>query len=82
MENLNSQPSINVNLKDSEPLVCEQCGGLYFNESLHLRKISGILVGKSQPTIIPIPVFTCIKCGHVNQEFLPKEIKKVDSEDD
>ena len=26
-----------------------------------------------QPTLIPIPVYACHKCGHVNDEFQPKD---------
>jgi hypothetical protein len=28
-----------------------------------------------QDGIIPIPVFACQKCGHVNEKFLPAELK-------
>ena len=30
--------------------------------------------GKEQ--IVPIPVFRCDDCGHINNEFLPKSQKK------
>jgi hypothetical protein len=28
------------------------------------------------PSYIPIPVFACLKCNHVNKEFLPREIQE------
>ena len=43
------------------------------------RKASGILTGTGKTSYIPIPVFNCRDCGHVNEEFRPKEIKDLDS---
>jgi hypothetical protein len=53
------------------------------HEALHIRKVSGILTGTGQPSYIPIPVFACDKCSHVNEEFLPRELKfnKLDEEE-
>ena len=31
------------------------------------------MTGTAQDALLPIPVFACSKCGHVNEEFLPKE---------
>lgn len=67
--------SLNVSLDQTLPVECEECGGIVFQEGLMVRKVSGILVGTGKPTYIPIPVFMCAKCGHVNLEFLPKEQK-------
>jgi len=36
-----------------------------------LRKASKFLTGTAQDALIPIPVFACGKCGHVNKDFLP-----------
>jgi hypothetical protein len=44
-------------------------------EVLMMRKVSGILTGTGQPSYIPIPLFACNKCGHVNKEFLPPELR-------
>ena len=34
-----------------------------------LRKMSAIVSQNGQETIIPMAVFACEKCGHVNEEF-------------
>lgn len=67
--------NINIRLEETESVVCEECGEPFFEHGLVLRKVSGILSGTGQPSYIPIPVFTCKKCGHVNTEFLPRELK-------
>jgi uncharacterized Zn finger protein len=69
---------VNVDISQTQPVTCEECGGVYFEQGLILRKASKFLTGTGQDGFIPIPVFNCKKCGHVNQEFLPKEIKELD----
>lgn len=70
--------NINVSFDQSLPVVCEECGGMYFQEALYIRKISGILVGSEKPSYIPIPVFQCTNCKHVNTEFLPREVQELE----
>lgn len=70
--------NVNIGLDQTTSIVCEECGGIFFTEAVHIRKVSGILTGSSKPSYIPIPVFRCSDCGHVNSEFLPKEIKDLE----
>jgi|TARA_R100000030_G_scaffold98081_1_gene87649 uncharacterized Zn finger protein len=72
------QQKLNVDISQTSGVTCEECGGVYFENGLIIRKASGLLTGTGQPTYIPIPVFNCRKCGHVNSEFLPKELTKLD----
>lgn len=67
---------INLSLDQTKPIKCDACGHEAFIEALHLRKVSALLTGTGQPGIYPIQVFACVKCGHVNEEFLPKELKQ------
>ena len=67
------QPQFNLDLSQTTEVVCEKCGHKHFTEVSLLRKLSPMLSPTGQAAIIPIPVFACAKCGHVNQEFLPKD---------
>lgn len=78
MQNL--QPKIDIN--QTFPVECDKCNGMYFEEALHIRKASGILTGTGQLSYIPIPVFKCINCNNINSEFLPKEIKSLDKDEE
>lgn len=64
-----------VNLKDTEEVVCPKCGGKVFNQGLMLRKVSALLTGTGQPGLIPITVFECTNCHEVLNEYLPEEFK-------
>ena len=65
--------NMNVALKDTTSIACEECGHSVFQEGVLLRKISRFVTGTSQDALMPIPVFSCSKCGHVNEEFMPKD---------
>jgi uncharacterized Zn finger protein len=71
------QPRMNLSIDQTSPVECEKCNGTFFEEALHIRKASGLLTGTGQTTYMPIPVFACKACGHVNTEFLPKELKNL-----
>lgn len=72
MENLNQK---NIGIEDTQPVTCDECGSMYFEQALHIRKASGLLTGSDKPSYMPIPVFKCMNCSHINSEFLPKEIR-------
>ena len=69
------QVKLNFSLDKTTPIICERCNNSTFQESVLIRKASKFLTGTSQDAIIPIPTFCCSKCGHVNEEFLPAELK-------
>lgn len=59
-------------LKDSDDLCCEECSGLNFMQVIRLKRISGLATGTGKDALIPIPVYSCASCGHVNKMFLAK----------
>ena len=69
------QPKLNLTIDQTQSVQCEQCDHNVFEEGLIIRKASGILTGTGQTSYMPIPIFACQKCKHVNSEFLPKELK-------
>jgi hypothetical protein len=69
------QIKLNISLDKTQEVSCEKCNGLVFQEGLMLRKASKFLTGTAQDALIPLPVFSCSACGHVNEEFLPEPLK-------
>jgi hypothetical protein len=72
---MDKQQEINMNvaLKDTTAIVCEECSNNVFQEGVLLRKVSRFMTGTTQDALMPIPVFSCGRCHHVNSEFLPKD---------
>jgi hypothetical protein len=73
---MDQQNSINVPLKDAKPVLCEECQHNVFSQSFFLRKVSRFVTGTTEDGIVPIQIFSCAKCGHVNKDFLPPEDNK------
>jgi hypothetical protein len=66
-------PQFNIDFSQTHPLKCDECGNQYFNEVLMIRKLSALLSPTGQAALIPIPMYACSNCRHVNEEFLPED---------
>ena len=69
---LNEQQKMRVNLQDAEDVVCEECENNYFSPAIIIKKVSALLSPTGQEMMAPVQLFQCNKCGHVNEDFLPK----------
>ena len=67
------QPGLNVDFSQTTESVCESCGNDTFIQVYKIRKLSALLSPTGKTTMIPMQIFTCAKCGHINKEFLPQE---------
>jgi uncharacterized Zn finger protein len=74
------QVNLNITLDKTSPVSCDSCYNEVFQEGVMLRKASRFITGTAQDALIPIQVFTCSKCGHVNEEFLPSQLKNKSEE--
>jgi uncharacterized Zn finger protein len=68
--------NINVNLDQCDDIVCESCGNLTFRQVVMFKKLSAVLSPSGKASLIPLQVFECSECGHVNDEFIPKPTDK------
>jgi predicted nucleic acid-binding Zn ribbon protein len=75
-----SQETINMNitLDKTTAVECEECGAQTFKDVVMLRKASRFVTGTAQDALIPIQVFACTSCNHVNDEFLPTQLRNKD----
>lgn len=69
------EQKINIDLKQTDGVFCDECKNEIFIPGFVLRKASKFLTGDAQDTLIPIQVMACASCGHVNTEFLPLELQ-------
>jgi len=67
------QPQMNIDFSQTTAEICEKCENDTFQQAYRMRKLSALLSPTGQETMIPIQVFCCAKCGHINEGFLPKE---------
>ena len=69
------EQQLNISLDKTTGVVCEECDNQVFREGVMLRKASRFLTGTAQDALVPIQLFSCAKCGHVNEEFLPLQLR-------
>ena len=67
------QPQMNVDFSQTTAEICESCENETFIQVFKMRRLSALLSPAGQESMIPIQVFACAKCGHINKGFLPKE---------
>ena len=67
------QPGLNVDFSQTTAEVCESCGNDTFTQVFRMRKLSALLSPTGTEAMIPIQVYACAKCSHINPGFLPKE---------
>lgn len=58
-----------IDLKQQATVECENCKGIYFKEVTLLKRVPGLMLGKSEDTLVPFPTYKCDSCGHVNSDF-------------
>ena len=69
-----NKSNLNIKPDDLKPLICSECGGMYFRQVMAINKVSRFITGADKDSMVPVPVFRCDDCGHVPEEFRP--IKK------
>ena len=67
--NQKGQMEEQIDFSKTTEIKCEKCDNLTFEQTLLMRKMSALVSPNGQETIIPMAVFACEKCGHVNKEF-------------
>lgn len=61
-----------LKLKDLDAVECEECGNPTFIQVHLLRKISAVLSPNGKGGFLPVPIFQCAACGHINEELMPR----------
>ena len=67
----------NIDLTHATTLECEECGCQGFKQTLMLKKLSPLVSPTGQAAMIPVGVFACEKCSHINKEFQEAEIGSI-----
>ena len=65
------QQGLNIDFNQTTAETCEKCNNDTFIQVYRVRKLSALLSPAAKETLIPIQLFACSKCGHVNNVFLP-----------
>ena len=64
------QPQQEIDINDTETIVCDECGNATFIQCFFLRRISPLMSPTGQEAMVPIQVYSCGNCGKVPKMFL------------
>tara|TARA_R100001443_G_scaffold73397_1_gene81322 strand:+ start:508 stop:798 length:291 start_codon:yes stop_codon:yes gene_type:complete len=75
--NVNPQNHMNMNIKmeDTTEICCDNCGGVTFEMVLYFRRVSALVSPTAQEAVVPLNLYACKRCQHINKEFLPKGVE-------
>ena len=62
--------NINIDLGNIDNIKCEECENETFVPAFVIKQISALMSPTGKETIVPVQLFQCAKCGHVNKKFL------------
>lgn len=66
---MQNDQKLRINLREQPTVLCEKCESAFFQEIVMVKKVSKLLTGEPDDTIVPFPTYRCAECGHVNDEF-------------
>ena len=65
------QANVQVDLTQADTVLCEKCSNGLFIQSFFLKKISALVSPTGQESIVPVQVYSCGNCGHINRKLNP-----------
>ena len=62
--------NINIDLKNVKNLERDECQSQIFEPAFIIKHISALMSPNGQETLMPVQLFKCTECGHINEKFL------------
>ena len=62
--------NINIDLNNDENMKCEKCESETFTPAFIIKHLSAIVSPTGKETMVPIQIFKCTDCNHINEKFL------------
>ena len=64
-----NQRRINVDLSIADDVTCEECGSSFFVPAFMIKRVSPVVSPTGEEMMVPVQLFKCSDCGHVNEAF-------------
>tara|TARA_R100000426_G_scaffold51368_1_gene37495 strand:- start:1640 stop:1852 length:213 start_codon:yes stop_codon:yes gene_type:complete len=62
--------NINIDLNNVTNMKCDECENETFVPVFVIKQLSALVSPTGKETLVPVQLFKCSKCGHVNEKFL------------
>ena len=67
------QTQVSIDMDKTTSYTCEECGSEFFEEVVMIRKISRLLSGAADDSLVPMKTYRCAECKHINKDFKPEK---------
>ena len=64
------EQAINIDLSAAADIECEKCESIRFTPVFIIKHISALMSPNGKATMVPLQLFKCDKCDHINELFL------------
>ena len=64
------EPPQQIDIGDTETIICEKWGNASFIQSFFLKRISPLVSPTGKEAIVPIQVFACGNCGTIPKNMM------------
>ena len=71
-KNMSTTAQPQLDFEQATDVTCDECGNTRFVVRYLLKRFSPLVSPTGDELIVPMQAFTCTKCGHINNEFLPQ----------
>ena len=62
--------NVNIDLSSIDNMKCDECESETFTPVFIIKHLSALISPNGKETMVPVQLFKCSKCGHVNEKFL------------
>ncbi len=70
---LKGQTQLSIDVDKTTAYQCEECGSEFFEEIICIRKISRLLSGADDDSLIPMKTYRCSECKQIKREVRIRE---------
>src|SRR5512143_3681839 len=61
---------LNLNPRELEDVTCDKCQNYTFQSVVLMKRVSALQTPTGREAFVPMEVFACAACGHVNDRFI------------
>ena len=62
---------INLKIDELDDVLCEKCQNIEFDSVVRFKRVSPLYTKNGKEAFIPVEIFVCSKCGHLNDNMNP-----------
>lgn len=62
--------NMKVDLKEAPSIACDTCETTHFVPAFIIKQVPALMSPTGKEALVPIQVFKCGKCNHINELFL------------